>query len=359
MLIFVFSLVVTPIALSLSAGHTERLAAARSAVPAQRRYRRGSNRVPNGAPASARPDLSLLNHVLSVSHDEATVTAEPGVTMEELVAATLPHGLVPKVVPEFRRITVGGAIMGGAMESGSFAHGMFHDTVACCELLLPNGTLAVASRSSHADLLAAIGGSYGSLASLTAATVECIRVPRTLSPPRVQVTFEWHADVAEGVAALTALADDARTREGSRRVDFLDGVALPRAALTGAEGGGGGGGGGSDSGGGGVLVCAASLIDEAAGGEAAGGEAAGAKQPSTEAWSVGAAGAAFYYEELLETRSRLVAAAASAHSAHGSAVGAGEAPSMAVTMPLVEYLFRFDRGAFQVGEASLIAPDCV
>ena len=49
-------------------------------------------------------------------------------------------GLVPKVVPEFRKITVGGALMGGAMESSSFAHGTFGDTISACELLLSNGT---------------------------------------------------------------------------------------------------------------------------------------------------------------------------------------------------------------------------
>ena len=220
--------------LGLTAEHSQRLGTLLSAPPAVRDYRVGSNRVPNGTPASARPDLSLLREVLIVSQDDATITAEPGVTMEELVAAALKKGLMPKVVPEFRAITVGGAIMGGAMESGSFAHGMFHDTVASCELLLPNGTLTVASRSTHADLLAAIGGSYGTLASLTAATIECVRLPHTLDskPPRVALSLAWHADLADGVAALSAMA-----RAGG--LDFLDALALPQAASAGTASSGG------------------------------------------------------------------------------------------------------------------------
>jgi delta24-sterol reductase len=296
--------------------HAQRLAAAIQAGPVRSIYRRGSNRVPNGAPATARPDLSLLREVLSISSDHATITAEPGVTMEALVAAALPHGLMPKVVPEFRRITVGGAIMGGAMESGSFAHGMFHDTVASCELLLPNGTVVVASRTVHADILAALGGSYGSLATLTAATIECVRLPtRHLCPPRVALTFHWHADVADGVATLSAMAH-ARTFADGRRVDFLDGVALPTGSTAG-----------------GVLVCAGCAVDDEG--------AADDDGAPPEVWSVGAAGDAFYYEKLLDVGGRL-------------AVGCGSADgTIRVSMELEDYLFRHDRGAFQIGSAAL------
>ena len=255
--------------------HAQRVAKALSASEVERAaYRRGSNRVPNGASASARPDLSRLRAVLSVSRDDATITAEPGVTMEELVAAALPLGLLPKVVPEFRGITVGGAIIGGAMESSSFVHGMFHDTVSSCELCLPNGTVAVASRSVNADLLAALGGSYGTLASLTAATIECVRLP-TRSTTAVRVTFEWYADVAEGVAALNAMAR-ARSCSDGRRIDFLDGVALPD---------------------GGVLVCIGRLVDDDA-------------EYPVETWSVGGPGDEFYFEKLwtCEAASRRVEA---------------------------------------------------
>ena len=213
--------------LSFTVEHAQRLAAALSQAPVRSAYRRGSNRVPNGAPTSERPDLSLLNQVLAISHDKATVTAEPRVTMEQLVSATLPHGLAPKVVPEFRHITVGGAIMGGAMESGSFMHGMFHDTVYSCELLYPNGSVAFVSRTDQPDLLAALGGSYGTLATVTAATIECVRLPIGAGPPRIELNLEWHADVAEGVEALSAIAR-ARAHPCGRRIDFLDAVALPR-----------------------------------------------------------------------------------------------------------------------------------
>ena len=81
-------------------------------------------------------DISRLRHVLRVDEEECVVDAEPLVSMEQLVAATLRHGLIPKVgalskcfllffchllecglsdrrrrrrqvVPEFKTITVG------------------------------------------------------------------------------------------------------------------------------------------------------------------------------------------------------------------------------------------------------------
>ena len=310
--------------LGLTPEHAQRLAAALRKAPIRGSYRRGSNRVPNGSPVTTKPDLSSLDQVLDVSIDDATVLAEPGVTMEQLVAATLPRGLAPKVVPEFRDITVGGAINGGAMESGSFAHGMFHDTVCKCELLFPNGTVATVSRSQQSELLAAIGGSYGSLATLTAAMIECVRLPACgVRPPRVALRFEWHDDASAGVAALSALARTGlHAPGGGARVDFLDGVALP--AVGDGPGGGGGGSGG-------VLVCAARLLEE---GETARDD----EGPGEEVWAVDEAGSEFYYERLLTVRSRLAAAAD---------------PTLEVTMGLEQYFFRYDRGAFQIGAAAL------
>ena len=58
-----------------------------------------------------------------------------------------------------------------------------------------------------------------------------------------------------------------------------------------------------------------------------------------EEWSVSAAGDAFYYEKLLDVRRRLV-------SSEGAA-------TIRASMSVEDYLFRFDRGAFQVGSAPL------
>ena len=44
-------------------------------------------------------------------------------TYEDLVDATLPHGLMPLVVPQLKTITLGGAVTGLGIESTSFRNG--------------------------------------------------------------------------------------------------------------------------------------------------------------------------------------------------------------------------------------------
>lgn len=51
-------------------------------------------------------DTSHLNHVLFVDVNKRLVVVEPNVPMDSLVEATLMHGLLPPVVPEFPGITV-------------------------------------------------------------------------------------------------------------------------------------------------------------------------------------------------------------------------------------------------------------
>ena len=47
-------------------------------------------------------DTSKLTHVLEVNKARRTALVEPNVAMDQLVNATLPHGLVPRVVMEVR-----------------------------------------------------------------------------------------------------------------------------------------------------------------------------------------------------------------------------------------------------------------
>lgn len=63
----------------------------------------------NDAP---RLDTSGLTGVISVDPDTRTADVAGMCTYEELVAATLPYGLSPLVVPQLKTITLGGAVTG-------------------------------------------------------------------------------------------------------------------------------------------------------------------------------------------------------------------------------------------------------
>lgn len=121
-------------------------------------------------------DLTPFNQV-EVDVEKGIARAETRVTMEALVQATLKHGLMPPVVPEFKGITVGGAIMGGAAESGSHAWGLFSDTCRSYDVILGDGRLLRASEHENAPLFHALPGSYGALGLLVAAEIELIPAP--------------------------------------------------------------------------------------------------------------------------------------------------------------------------------------
>src|SRR6201996_7218749 len=112
-------------------------------------------------------DISLLNNVLSVSPSKRTCLVEPNVPMDKLVEATLQHGLVPPVVPEFPGITVGGGFAGTAGESSSFKHAFFDKAVTWLEVILADGEVVAASATEKSDLFHGMAGTFGTLGVAT------------------------------------------------------------------------------------------------------------------------------------------------------------------------------------------------
>ena len=86
-----------------------------------------------------RLDVVGFDGVLSV--DPVARTADVGgmTTYEHLVDATLPHGLMPLVVPQLKTITLGGAVSGLGIESSSFRNGLPHESVIELEVLTGDG----------------------------------------------------------------------------------------------------------------------------------------------------------------------------------------------------------------------------
>ena len=85
-------------------------------------------------------------------------------TYEHLVDATLPHGLMPLVVPQLKTITLGGAVTGLGIESSSFRNGLPHESVLEMEVLTGDGRVVVARPDNeHADLFHGFPNSYGTL----------------------------------------------------------------------------------------------------------------------------------------------------------------------------------------------------
>ena len=86
-------------------------------------------------------DVSGLGGVISVDPASRTADVQGMCTYENLVDATLPHGLIPLVVPQLRTITLGGAVTGLGIESTSFRNGLPHESVLEMDVLTGSGEI--------------------------------------------------------------------------------------------------------------------------------------------------------------------------------------------------------------------------
>jgi hypothetical protein len=90
---------------------TRQLQGRKSLAPVSFKKRAVSHEVPkprDARYADEKIDLTDFDEILEIDTRGRTCTDEPGVTFDDLVRATLPHGLVPGVVPELRTIAIGG-----------------------------------------------------------------------------------------------------------------------------------------------------------------------------------------------------------------------------------------------------------
>ena len=169
------------------------------------------------AAGSAGLDTSGLTHVIAV--DDAACTADVAgmCTYEDLVAATLPHGLAPLVVPQLKTITLGGAVTGLGIESTSFRNGLPHESVLEMDILTGSGDLVTASPAEHPELFRAFPNSYGALGYAVRLRIELEPVE-----PFVALThLRFHA-LADLVAAMDDIIETGRL--DGVAVDYLDGV---------------------------------------------------------------------------------------------------------------------------------------
>ena len=162
-------------------------------------------------------ETSGLTGVLAV--DPETRTADVGgmCTYEDLVAATLPHGLAPLVVPQLKTITLGGAVTGLGIESTSFRNGLPHESVLEMDILTGAGEVVTASAHEHDDLYRAFPNSYGTLGYAVSLRIEL----EPVEPFVALRHLRFHA-LTELVAAMDRIV--ATGGLDGERVDYLDGV---------------------------------------------------------------------------------------------------------------------------------------
>ncbi|WP_225731917.1 MULTISPECIES: FAD-binding oxidoreductase [unclassified Nocardia] len=200
----------------------DRLLASYRAIPAHANVRlakKTSNlfraRAKNTAPGL---DVSGLTKVISVDPVAQTADVAGMTTYEELVAATLPYGLAPLVVPQLKTITLGGAVTGLGIESTSFRNGLPHESVLEMDVLTGSGEiLTVTPDGEYADLFRGFPNSYGTLGYTVRLKIQLERVQ-----PYVALRHVRFHDLRELEATLARIVEE-RAYDGEQ-VDYLDGV---------------------------------------------------------------------------------------------------------------------------------------
>jgi FAD/FMN-containing dehydrogenase len=137
---------------------------------------------------------------------------------EDLVAATLPLGRAPLVVPQLKTITVGGAATGLGIESTAFRNGLTQDAIVEMDLLTGAGDIVTAEpHGEHADLFYGFPNSYGTLGYATRLRVRLERVKPYVALRHVKFTnLDALQDAIDAIVTTRAY--------NNIPVDYLDGV---------------------------------------------------------------------------------------------------------------------------------------
>jgi cytokinin dehydrogenase len=157
-------------------------------------------------------DMSTLRAVRSVRTDRVVVDA--GATWSDVLAATLPPGLTPPVLPEYLELSVGGTLAAGGVGGTTSTFGVVSDTVIEMDVVTGRGDKVTCSATSNSDLFDAVRAGLGQVGVITRATLRLIAAPR-----QVRRFLLFYPD-------LGAMVNDARRLAANDRFDAVKGAVL-------------------------------------------------------------------------------------------------------------------------------------
>jgi FAD/FMN-containing dehydrogenase len=106
-------------------------------------------------------DVTRLGRMLSFDPKSATLRAETGVTLDEIIQVFLPRGFFPPVVPGTRYVTLGGSIAADIHGKSHHRDSSLASHVTSFNLMLASGEIRRCSREENADLFWATVGGMG------------------------------------------------------------------------------------------------------------------------------------------------------------------------------------------------------
>jgi len=157
-----------------------------------------------------------LDFVEAFDPESGRITVRAGLLLSDLIAAFLPRGFFPPVVPGTRAVSLGGMVAADVHGKNHHRAGSFGDHVEELELALPDGTLLRCSPAENPEWFAATIGGMGLTGVITRITFRMVRVETGW----LSVRAVPGGDLAATMAALVRAE-----AEATYAVAWLDGSA--------------------------------------------------------------------------------------------------------------------------------------
>jgi cytokinin dehydrogenase len=100
--------------------------------------------------------------------DKSFINCGAGATWRDVIQATMPHGLIPLVLPLNLDLTVGGVLSAGGIGASSHRHSVLVDHIYSAQVITATGENLFCSHEQHPDLFAGVLGGQGRFAIIVA-----------------------------------------------------------------------------------------------------------------------------------------------------------------------------------------------
>lgn len=142
-------------------------------------------------------DLSDMNRIISWDSQTGQMTAEPGVTLQQLWQQTEPEGWWPPVVSGTMFTTLGGCLAANIHGKNNFKVGPIGEHVLEFSALLPTGAKVTCSPRKNGDLFHAMISGLGMLGIFTSITLQMKRIHSGLLEVSARPSHNLHEHLSD------------------------------------------------------------------------------------------------------------------------------------------------------------------
>lgn len=120
--------------------------------------------------------MEQCSRIRSFDRERGVITAEAGLTIQELLRVVVPHGWFVPVTPGTKYVTLGGAIANDVHGKNHHRVGTFGCHVLAFTLVRTDGSTLACTPTTHADMFAATIGGLGLTGVITTVTLQLIPI---------------------------------------------------------------------------------------------------------------------------------------------------------------------------------------